>query len=499
MFRAMIRRIVCILIPLLFALDAFAVESRTDTSGFAALDAKLEEYLYNIARCSIPEQQEECDFLIESAPDSLVRQHIALKLYDHYLNSKFMGVESVAVYLLDKWFFTGRISMKSDIDLMNAHIYADFNRASLLGETAQSLLLKDEEGNDHEVTPARSKRFSVIYFYDTGCPNCLLTSTGMDLMFRGDCTYWQVDVYPVYSGADGEAWRKYRGTHFTGYNVPVTNLWDPELRSDFQRKYGVLQTPMLFLVDDKGEIVGRGLDAEALKILLDSFFPGDIQYGGEESDALYERLMSELSPDDVFAMVDYLADKYLGKDSGIRDTLIFKEMTGDFLYYLASRRDGVAKRVEDLLIDSDILGRPDVWRTADDSVKVIGFARLEKEFLGRTPEGRKLPKIKVLSELRTASRPEGVTRKWRIDRLGAECNYILFYSPDCANCREYLEKSGSMAGKDAGVLLVNMDRQNSEDRKTFEKLMDTFDLTVLPFMISTDKKGRVMEKYIQPN
>ena len=47
-------------------------------------------------------QMEECDFLIESCSDSLVRQYVALRLYDHYLSSKVMGAESVAIHILDR-------------------------------------------------------------------------------------------------------------------------------------------------------------------------------------------------------------------------------------------------------------------------------------------------------------------------------------------------------------------------------------------------------------
>ena len=48
-------------------------------------------------------------------------------------------------------------------------------------------------------------------------------------------------------------------------NVSVTNLWDPSLNSDFQRKYGVLKTPQMFLIGKDGVILGRKLDVPALE------------------------------------------------------------------------------------------------------------------------------------------------------------------------------------------------------------------------------------------
>ena len=69
--------------------------------SYDELGAKLEEYFAALAGESAAVQNAECDFLIESSQDSLVRQYIALKIYDHYLQSKIMGDEAVAVHVAE--------------------------------------------------------------------------------------------------------------------------------------------------------------------------------------------------------------------------------------------------------------------------------------------------------------------------------------------------------------------------------------------------------------
>ena len=59
-----------------------------------------------------------------------------------------MGVEAVAVHIVDKWFTSGNARPESDIELMNARIFADFNRASLVGMPAPGLTLKNRAGED---------------------------------------------------------------------------------------------------------------------------------------------------------------------------------------------------------------------------------------------------------------------------------------------------------------------------------------------------------------
>ena len=106
------------------------VTPQLDSASYAALGQKLDEYLRRIEPLDFHTQEEECDFLISSCKDSAARQFTALKVYTHYLHSKVMGAEAVAIYLTDNWFAPGKVQMHSSIDLMNAKIFADFNRQS---------------------------------------------------------------------------------------------------------------------------------------------------------------------------------------------------------------------------------------------------------------------------------------------------------------------------------------------------------------------------------
>ena len=147
---------------------AFMLRAQDDR--FDALGAKLEEYFAALAGEPLSVQNAECDFLIESCQDSLVRQFVALKIYDHYLNSKIMGEDGVAVHVADTWFIPGRVAMHAELDLLNAKVFAEFNRQSVLGADAPALTLRDPMGE--EVTVPVDGRYTVIYFYDTSCSTC---------------------------------------------------------------------------------------------------------------------------------------------------------------------------------------------------------------------------------------------------------------------------------------------------------------------------------------
>ena len=122
-----------------------------DSSALKALSAKLETYVKAIEGLPAEEQAAECDFLISSCNEQATRQFVATWLYRHYYSSKIMGVEAVAVHIVDKWFTSGNARPVSDIELMNARIFADFNRASLVGMPAPGLTLKNRAGEDVEL------------------------------------------------------------------------------------------------------------------------------------------------------------------------------------------------------------------------------------------------------------------------------------------------------------------------------------------------------------
>ena len=98
-----------------------------DSTVLDALTAKLHEYFEAMKHEPLDAQKAECDFLIESTSDSLIRSHIARTIYDYYIDNPVMGVEAVALHVYDRWFQPGLVKM-SDMELMAARMFAEFNR-----------------------------------------------------------------------------------------------------------------------------------------------------------------------------------------------------------------------------------------------------------------------------------------------------------------------------------------------------------------------------------
>ena len=75
---------------------------------------------------------------------------------------------------------------------MNARVYADFNRQSLLGCQAPELTLFS---TDSVATQVRFERYSVLYFYDTDSSKCKRSTNAATLLVSGrDMEYQELTL-----------------------------------------------------------------------------------------------------------------------------------------------------------------------------------------------------------------------------------------------------------------------------------------------------------------
>lgn len=493
------KRIVVSIVSLLLLFSVSGAAQQLDSAKREALEAKLAEYFEALKYENLDVQKEEADFLIESTSDSLVRQFVACTVYDHFIDSPVMGSEAVAVHVFDRWFAPGKVKMKNDMDHFNARIFADFNRQSLIGEKAPEIVMESVDGTHVELfTEAdKSGRYRVLFFYDADCAKCKLESIMLSNVLETED--FPIDFVAIYAGDNRQKWESYVADRlsFDVSKTKVMHLWDPALDSDFQRKYGVLQTPRMFLVRPDGVIIGRGLDTQALSMMLhDIFDEVQLEYGSKESETMLAEILEGTGerPEkaDVISLADYIESATLQKG----DTVMFRQLTGDLLYYLAGRQGEGYKEGLKHVLDSMILTDNHVWRTHDDSLKVVGFAEMMNDLLLKAMPGTRMPSLKVPGEILTADKAK--TGKFNLRKLRGNKNVILFYTEDCNICKAEKAAAVDLVDEDpkARVLMINVDRITATDPSLADRLFETLDLSSLPFIIETDRKGKILRRYI---
>lgn len=466
-----------------------------DSSLRVALDNRLQEYFKVIEREDPDMQKRECDFLIETCTDSLMRQYVALTAYNHYRDSKVMGAEAVAIYVYDTWFATGKVRMKNDSEYFAAKVFADFNRMSLIGNKAPELIMSEPDGTPYVFGGDKHSegKFRILYFYDTDCATCKVQTVLLKNFLEQE--NFPIELVAVYADDDRHAWEKYIAEQLC-FDVPdmtVTHLWDPEISSDFQKKYGVLQTPRMFLIAPDGTITGRELDVPALGQMLHAAFDEvELDYGSEDSERFFDSILADGTLDDITSAADRIAESALAKG----DRTLCRQLLGDLLYYLAPKTDERSKEGLDYLIGTYLLGRNDIWKSADDSVKVTGFAQMMDDLLSRSEPGKRLPDLKVPGVLlKRSGAKEG---EFNLRRIRGKRSILLFYTDGCHVCASEKAAAQTLVRKDKSVriLMVNVDDILLKSPSLAGRLFDLFDLSSLPFILEADRSGCIIRRYI---
>ena len=175
---------------------------------------------------------------------------------------------------------------------------------------------------------------------------------------------------------------------------------------------------------------------------------------------------------------------------------MFRQLSGDLLYYLATRSGEGVKEGLKHLIETNIYGQPEAWDSADDSLKVIGFADIMDDLLSKAEIGTPVPGFKVPAQKITCRGSRNGT--FRLNRLKGSENIIVFFTEGCELCAAEKNAIRQIAADNRKVvaLFVNVDEILASAPSLADELFDSFDLSSLPYIILTDRKGLVVRRYL---
>ena len=256
------------LLPILLALGlCLSAAAQPDTTGrYAPLDSLLTQFYGALEREEVSVKNSEFDALIGSCTDSLMRQHVALSVFDHYRYSRVMGEEAVALHVYDAWIASGKVRTRSEFEMFEAERFALENRKTLIGMQAPQVTLRTPCGGRRTV-PVPGDRPAVLFFYSPHCAKCRLETHALPAVLAE--VDFPMDFYAINVDTDRKDFRAFRKAIGTpNKNVRITHLWDPKSESTLLLDYGVFSTPKVFVVWKDGEILGRRLEMENLQEII---------------------------------------------------------------------------------------------------------------------------------------------------------------------------------------------------------------------------------------
>ncbi|MBO4657248.1 MAG: redoxin family protein [Bacteroidales bacterium] len=414
--------------------------------------------------------------------------------FDFFSDCPVMGSEAVAVHIADAYFLNGKLKWPDENSYPALFTFAEFNRSSLLGMSAPSLVMEDINGSAVDVRAVRAP-VKVLYFYDDGCATCARQTPLLASMlnsYEGDS---QIAFFAIYTQSTRTAWEKYVAEHFDAIDNPhvtVYNIWDPDLESNFQMNYGVLTTPAMFLLDSENTIIGRKLDSEALGRLIhvrDNFLTSLLKMLDTVTNAV------GASEESVMNLITTLYQRSNGDVESFK-TILYEV----FKYYrnipLAGAQQGAQRLAEDFILGVDAGWAPET----------LEEIRWNLEMMQKNPVGEKATDEILLNK-------KGAKKRMLASRKPYTVLFFnIAYCKDCAQYKQDLRNASALLkSKKAKVTSIYLSADRTQwldnikenknwthltDEGPWSQLREDYDLGVVPRLYLLDKDKTVIAKDI---
>ncbi len=453
------------------------------------------------------------DFLIQSGRDDEQKAFIASEIFKYYQKSRIMGYSECAVYVYDVYFSEGQLESPNQGIFMQMKMFAEFNRSTLLGVRAPELQMTDIAGNYISI-PNEGSNYSIIYFYDEDCSSCIIqTPLLMEFLSRYHSS--TITLYRVYTQNDYKKWnntiKEIDSKYTLGENIIVKDVWDPEINSDYPRKYNVTSTPKIYLLDAKLNVIGRKLTTPVIAQLIEMYDskPSSIE---EYFDSIFTPLFVrdsnyELNYAKIYATIDALYQE-LNVDSDA-----FQNTFYALYQYLKTHRDYDVQKCAIFLAKEYIINKADEWEDFNSPIgnyqEFLLNTQLAIDLFSRNQLGEKCSELELFTTK---------NKSYNILESDAEYTVLYFYSINCAVCdfaREELKRIYSKyqdkdvefisiyTGRDKKAWKKYRKEHNIEwielwDKNGESEMLSKFDLSVVPTIYILDKNKITLGKDLPP-
>ena len=384
------------------------------------------------------------DTLISHGGNKELQGHLAHTAYRFFYDSDIMGQEGIAVHIARKWFLSNKLEWPNKEGKFMLRTFVEFNRHSLIGMDAPELVMKDTLGEWISLRSMENE-YTIVYFYTDDCITCR-QETPLLVDFVNGYEGGPLSVYAVYADSNEERWKKYIEKNLFIYNpfMNWTNVYDPELQSNFQMLYNVIKTPQMFLLDREKKIIGRGLDVKALKELLEE--------RNRQRDETREFILQFFSPlgGDAGRIMEGV-DMFYNSSKG--DRVLMKEFMYEIYNTLGRSNDYTLQQGAVYLAEKYILGMPELW---------------DGQFLEKTGKEVMIFNMNKLGDIASdmvLEKPDGSSIG--ITDVTTEYKVLYFYRPNCGICSEVTPKIAALYNEfkekmDIEVMAINLGSNYTE-------------------------------------
>lgn len=194
----------------------------------------------------------------KAQPNKEAVSHLVWLFTSEYQNPKYIGFDTVFVYLVDHYFKKMNIDHTTPSIKKALEKRADQLRPLLEGKTAPNLILQDTTGS-YRSFMSLTNDYIILLFWDYSCSVCKKEIKTLQKLLKENDRY-ELTVFAVNTNSNLDEWKKaIQSKGMTDWiNVNGTRSVTP----DFHQLYLIDSTPVIILLDKNKKILAKRLAAK---------------------------------------------------------------------------------------------------------------------------------------------------------------------------------------------------------------------------------------------
>ena len=230
------------------------------------LEPKLDRYIKNLVVQRPDSLIKDADMLAKKASANKdVKSQVVLYITNQYENPKTVGTEALWVHMAQKYYLSGEMDTSEDVKKRIAE-KVNTLKDLLVDKTFPALTLTDPAGKKISVQ-AMDANYSVLFFYSPTCGHCKEAAPKLKSFYEKNKANG-IKIMSVSIDHNMEEWKTFiKEQHMED----VPNGFDALNQIDFLKKFDVVTTPTIYILDKNKKIIARKMPVEQLEDFLNYY------------------------------------------------------------------------------------------------------------------------------------------------------------------------------------------------------------------------------------
>jgi thiol-disulfide isomerase/thioredoxin len=229
---------------------------------------KLKKYFDNVVVQNPDSVIREVDTFIErSRPNPEMFKYLIWFTTYHYENPEFMGFDKVFVHIVDKYYVTGQTTWITKTVNENIIKKANKIRPLLLGQVAPNMIMQDTNLQLVSMHSIKAD-FLMLLFWDPDCGHCEKEIPVLKEFYDQKKDNYTFEIFSICSDTSMVKWKNaLKKKKMTWINVDGPRT----LTGDYHEQYDIISTPVIYILNEKKEIIAKKLPAEKVGTFIENY------------------------------------------------------------------------------------------------------------------------------------------------------------------------------------------------------------------------------------